>query len=206
MEPRWLVWAKELQGIAQTGLAYARDVYDVERYHAVRRVAAEMMAAGGGVPFERVAALFAGQEGYATPKVDVRGAVFRGDEVLLVREVSDGGWTLPGGWADVNQTPAECVVREVREESGFAVRCLRLLAAWDRARQGHEPPHPFHTYKLFFLCEITGGAAGGDHETDGVAFFPVAALPPLSHARTLPEQVARLHALARDPHAPAAFD
>jgi 8-oxo-dGTP pyrophosphatase MutT (NUDIX family) len=113
-EPQWLLWARELQAMAQTGLTFSQDKYDLERYQRLRGIAAAMMAAGAGEPLERVAALFEQDVGYPTPKVDVRGAVFQHRRILLVREISDGRWTLPGGWADVNQSPRECVQRGVR--------------------------------------------------------------------------------------------
>ena len=132
MEPSWLLWARELQAIAQTGLEFAKDPYDRERYIAVRALAARMMAQRASADPTSVEKLFAEQTGYATPKVDVRGAVFREDgRILLVREVADSGrWSLPGGWAEVNQSPREAVVREVLEESGFAVTARKLAAIY----------------------------------------------------------------------------
>jgi ADP-ribose pyrophosphatase YjhB (NUDIX family) len=205
-EPDWLVWARELQAIAQTGLTFSEIQYDIDRYRAIERVAAAMMAAGSDTEFARIAELFAGQTGYATPKVDVRGAVIRGDEILLIREASDGRWALPGGWADVNQSPAECVVREVLEESGFEVRATTLAAVWDRSRRGHHPPFPFHVYKLFFLCELVGGVARPSHETTAVAFFRPDALPDLSTGRTLASQIHRMFDHHRDPALPTDFE
>src|SRR5580700_4750324 len=158
-EPNWLVWARELQAIAQTGLNFSADPYDLERYQRLRAIAVEMLAAGSGAPIERISALFDQDLGYPTPKVDVRGAVFREQRILLVREVSDGGWTLPGGWADVNQSARECVEREIREESGFEARAVKLAAVCDYRRQGHRNPLPYSIYKLFFTCELTGGEA-----------------------------------------------
>jgi hypothetical protein len=129
-EPDWLEWARELQAIAQTGLTFCRDPYDREWYEAIRQLAARMFAARTDAPVERIEALFAGETGYATPKVDVRAAIFDDDDrVLMVRETSDSGrWTLPGGWADVNRTAAENVVKEALEESGFDVEPLKLAA------------------------------------------------------------------------------
>src|SRR5262249_27374744 len=121
-DPQWLEWVKRLQALAQTGLAYSHDVYDRERFEAAQEIAAESAAAGSDAPLEKVRELFHAQTGYATPKVDVRGVIFRDDRILLVRDVSDGCWTLPGGWADVLESPREAVEREVREESGFVVR------------------------------------------------------------------------------------
>ena len=205
-EPDWLVWARELQAIAQTGLAFTESQYDIDRYRAIERLAAAMMAAGSDLPASRIAELFAADAGYATPKVDVRGAVIRGDEILLIREASDGRWALPGGWADVNQSPSECVVREIVEESGYEARAVKLAAVWDRRRQGHQPPLPFHIYKLFFLCELVGGMARPSHETTAVGFFRPEALPELSTGRTLARQIHRMFEHRRDPALPTDFD
>ncbi len=127
-----------------------------------------MLAAGSGEPLERIESLIAGESGYPTPKVDVRGAVFRDRKILMVREISDGGWTLPGGWADVHQTARECVEREIREESGFEARAVKLAAVYDYRRQGHPQPQLRSIYKLFFLCELTGGEARPSIETSAV--------------------------------------
>ena len=116
-----------------------------------------------------VTELFAQQVGHATPKVDVRGAVFRDERLLLVRETTDGRWSLPGGWADVGESPAEAVVREIREESGFETQVCKLVALYDRNKHGH-PPMLFHAYKAFFLCDLVGGRAATSHETSAVAF------------------------------------
>ncbi len=193
MSDDWLAWVREAQAIAQTGLAFAPPGYDRDRYLALQSLAARMMAALGDGDPAAVAALFAAQTGYATPKVDVRGAVFRAGRLMLVREVADGNrWTLPGGWADVNLTPAENVAKEVFEESGFVVQVERLVAVLDRSRAGHTP-QPFAAYKLFFLCAITGGAATASHETSEVAFFAEQELPAdLSLDRVLPDQLRRM--------------
>ena len=207
-EPDWLTWTRELQAIAQTGLAFNRDPYDRERYERLRTLASGIMAAHTGAPAERIEALFAGEHGYATPKVDVRGAAFDGrGRMLMVREVADGGrWTLPGGWADVNLSAAENVVKEVREESGYEVQVRKLAAVWDRTRQGH-PDRVFSCCKLFFVCDVTGGAAATGTETSEVQWFAEDGLPEdLSLGRVLPGQLRRMFAHARDPGLPAEFD
>lgn len=205
MEPGWLGWAKRLQAIAQTGLTYASDKFDIERYRAVREIAAEMMAQGSQGDIATIRGLFAAQAGYATPKVDVRGVVFRENRILLVKEREDGGWTLPGGWADVGESPADATVREVREESGYETRAVKLLALYDRNRHGH-PPIPFHAYKLFFLCEIVGGAAATSVETEGVDWFAEDQLPPLSLSRVTAAQIGRFFEHLRNPGWPTEFD
>ncbi|WP_165219323.1 NUDIX hydrolase [Aquisphaera insulae] len=205
MTPRWLEWARRIDAIGQTGLTFNQDPYDRERYEMLRKVAAEMMAEGSGEAMERVAEILGSDAGYATPKVDVRGVVFRDARILLVRERSDGLWTLPGGWADVGDTPAEAIVREIREESGFEARVAKLLAVLDRDRQGH-PPHVHHSYKLLFLCDLLGGAPTTSHEILDVGFFAEDRIPELSLDRTLPSQIARAFEHLRDPDLPADYD
>jgi ADP-ribose pyrophosphatase YjhB (NUDIX family) len=207
-DPDWLSWTRDLQAIAQTGLAFTRDPYDRERYEMLRALASKMMASRTSEPAERIEALFAGESGYATPKIDVRGAAFDDQgRLLMVREVVDAGrWTLPGGWADVNLTPAENVAKEMREESGFEVRVAKLAALWDRTRQGH-PSGAFSCYKMFFLCDIVGGAAQVGLETSEVGWFAEDALPgDLSLGRVLEGQLRRLFAHARDRSLPTDFE
>jgi ADP-ribose pyrophosphatase YjhB (NUDIX family) len=205
-EPEWLTHARELQAIAQIGLAYTKDRFDVERYERIRTIAAAIMASGSESEVEKVLHLFRQDIGYATPKVDVRGAVFRGGRILLVREVSDGKWTLPGGWADVNQSAAECVVRETREESGFLVRAAKLAAVWDRRRHGHDTRHPHSIYKMFFICNIIGGEPQSGAETSGVEFFAENDLPDLSLDRVTARQIDRMFEHWRRPDLPTDFD
>jgi len=205
-DPQWLVWARELQAIAQTGLTFASDHYDLERYRRLRAIAVAMMAAGSSASIERISGLFEQDLGYPTPKVDVRGAIFRDQRILLVREISDGFWTLPGGWADVNQSPRECVEREIQEESGFQARAVRLAAVWDNRRQRHVAAHPYSIYKLFFICELTGGEASPSIETSAVEFFAPDQLPPLSLGRVTPDQVGRMVEHWRHPELATEFN
>ena len=203
-----LVWAQRLQALAQTGLTYARDPYDVDRYEELRRIAAEMVTGADGKAAAALVEDFSRETGYATPKVDVRGAVWDDqDRLLLVKERSDGLWTLPGGWADVGISPADNVVKEIYEEAGFRCRATRLLAVYDRARHGHPPM--FHAvYKMFFACEIVGGeaAVGGTSETDGVAFYARGEMPPLSTGRVTAAQIERLFEHHRQSELPTDFD
>lgn len=203
---RWLTWCSRLQALAQTGLAFAQDPYDIERYRALREIAAEMLAAGTNGEVGKIRDFLGRDSGYATPKVDVRGVVFRDEKILLVRERTDGTWSLPGGWADVNESPAENIVREIREESGFETRVTKLLAVWDRSKHPHEPAFPFHVYKLFLRCEISGGAATHSSETDGVDFFAEDELPELSITRVTAAQIHRLLEHLRNPNLPTDFD
>jgi ADP-ribose pyrophosphatase YjhB (NUDIX family) len=202
---RWMRWARELREMAQTGLTYARDPHDVSRYERTRDIAAEMLALNSDADYEHVRDAFRREVGHATPKLDVRGVVFRDGSVLLVRERSDGLWTLPGGWVDPGESPSEAVAREVREESGYDVEVTRLLALYDRDKHGH-PPHPHHIYKLFFECRAVGGVATASEETDAAAFFDAQALPTLSLGRVTPAQIQRFFALASRPDLPTDFD
>lgn len=205
-EPLWLTIARELQAIAQTGLTFTQDRFDRLRYERLRELAAQILANGSNGNSEQVLELLRGETGYATPKIDVRGAAFVDGRVLLVRELSDGLWTLPGGWADVNQSAAECVTREIFEESGFEARALKLAAVHDYRKAGHPQRALHYVYKMYFICEITGGLATPSNETSEVAFFARDALPPLSLGRTLPAQIERMFEHAARPELPTDFD
>jgi len=205
-EANWLRWAKQLAALSQDGLAYSKIQYDIERYEQIRQIAAEMIAEGSDLDAQSFVELFAREEGYATPKVDVRGAVFRDNKILLVKEMLDDAWTLPGGWADPCQSASEAVAREVFEESGFEVCVTKLAAVYDRSKHPHVPATPFHIYKLFFLCQITGGQPTTSHETTDVAFFALEDIPELSVSRTLPFQIGRMFDHLHDPSLPTDFD
>jgi ADP-ribose pyrophosphatase YjhB (NUDIX family) len=207
-DPDWLIWAREIQAIAQTGLAFSKDPYDLDRYSALRRLAARIMAEHTGTDQSRIEALFAAEIGYATPKVGVRAAVFdTSDRILMVREAADDHrWTLPGGWADVNQTPAESAVREVFEESGYHVRATKLAAVWDRARQA-QPPLPFSIARMFFVCTLQGGEPTTSLETSEIGWFAEADVPAeLSLQRTMPHHITRMFAHWRQPGLPTEFE
>jgi ADP-ribose pyrophosphatase YjhB (NUDIX family) len=204
--PRWLEWVQRLQSLVQSGITYSGNPYDIERYKAVQEITAEILATYTQTEMPIIRDLLDSQAGYATPKVDVRGVVFSGDKVLLVRELNDHGlWTLPGGWVDILDTPSSAVEREVWEESGYKVRALKLLALYDRNKHGH-PPHPFHIFKLFFLCELLGGAPLDNLETSQPTFFGEDEIPPLSLGRTTMEEIRRLFEHYRNPTLATDFD
>jgi ADP-ribose pyrophosphatase YjhB (NUDIX family) len=187
---------------------YCKDPYDIERYHALRSLAARIMASHTGIDATRIESLFSAQTGYATPKVGVRAAVF--DEmgrILMVQETVDGGrWTLPGGWAEVNQTAAESAIREVREESGYRAEAVKLAAVWDRTRQGHAP-EAFSVVRMFFVCRLLGGEPATSLETSGCGWFAEHEIPEnLSTSRTLPKQIAKMFAHWRNPELPTEFE
>lgn len=205
MQTKWLEWAKQIQAISQAGLEYSRDVYDLERFEMLRTLSVEIMHEYTGIESKQLRDLFAGESGYATPKVDVRGVIFREDRILLVRERLDGDWSLPGGWADIGLSAKENVVKEIREETGYEASAGRLLAVLDKKFHDH-PASPFHVYKFFFRCEITGGQASETMETSEVGFFAEDGLPPLSQERNTDRQVREMFEYLRDPERPAWVD
>ncbi len=203
----WIEWAKELQAISQTGLHYATGQFDRERYQRLGEISAEILATHSDLSVEQFLEFNAIEFGYATPKVDVRGVIFQDSKILLVREVADNGrWTLPGGWADVNETPADSITREVFEESGFETKVIKLLAVYDREKQQHQPAFPYHVYKLFFHCEIIGGVATVSNETSEVAFFEQQEIPELSESRVTRKQIAKFFEYYDHPDLPTDFD
>ncbi|MBC5637383.1 NUDIX hydrolase [Ornithinibacillus sp. BX22] len=188
MEPKWLTWAKELQAIAQNGLTYSKDVYDIERFEEVRRISNEILATQTLTDNQIIRNLFANETGYATPKVDIRGVIFRDQQLLMVKEKTDNKWALPGGWADVGLSPREVVVKEVKEETGLDVEANKLLAVLDKKCHPH-PPSAYHVYKLFIQCEIKGGTLETGVETSEVSFFSPDRIPELSEARNTKSQI-----------------
>lgn len=218
MQPKWLDWVQRLQAIAQTGTSYEPNMFDRERYDAVREIAAEMLAAHSELDIAVARDLMSSDKGHSTPKVDVRGVVFREEAgepaILLVREHLDGGrWTLPGGWADIGETPSESTIREVFEESGYRTRASKLLAVYDRRLHAH-PPIVFHAYKLFFLCELieqeaqtTRSTSASFLETSEATFFREEAIPgELSVGRVTRAQLARFFEHYRSPDLPTDYD
>ncbi|MYE25744.1 MAG: NUDIX hydrolase [Chloroflexi bacterium] len=197
-------WAKRIAALAKTGLHYAQNHYDEERYQQLLDIAAVMLADAAEADAAQVKLRLAADDGYITPKVDVRGAVFRDGKVLLVREAVDGHWTLPGGWADVGDSPSQAVEREIREESGYEAKAVKVLALEDRKRR--HPPSLNEVYKVAFLCELVGGAARTSAETTAVAWFGEDELPPLSQGRVTAGQIGRWFKHWRQPDLPTEFD
>jgi len=203
--PQWLAWARQIQALAQTGLHYASSEYDRQRYRRLQDVAAEIFSEHTAMSEPELLDLFIQQSGYATPRVDVRGAVFNDGKLLLVRERSDGGWTMPGGWADVGDVPSEAAEREVWEEAGFKVKARKLIGVYDANRSG--PLAIFHAYKLVFMCELLGGEARTSIETSEVAFFDPGDIPGvLSGERTRPRHIQDAFTALANPLAPTIFD
>jgi ADP-ribose pyrophosphatase YjhB (NUDIX family) len=202
-----LQWARKVQAIAQNGLEFSRDTFDRDRFEQLQQLVTTILTSELAITPGELKGLWLGDEGYATPKVDVRGGVFEQDKVLLVRERSDGKWTLPGGWVDVGDAPSFAVEREIREESGYLARAVKLAALFDKNNPAHgHPPGILHIYKLFFVCELTGGTATLSNETDGVDFFPVNSLPPLSTGRATQSEIERLYQHHLNRGLPTDFD
>ena len=204
--PNWLTWARGIQSIAQTGLHFADQAYDIQRYNQLQLIAADMLAFSADLDKSEVLAVFQLGLGYATPKVDVRGAVINSqDELLMVCEAHDGGWTLPGGWADVGDVPSESAEREVLEEFGYQVKAYKLVGVYDANRSGEMQFS--HAYKLVFLCELCGGEAKTSSETSDVGWFSFDQLPqPFSGERTLQRHIDDLVAVHRNPTVETIFD
>ena len=202
---KWLELAQRLQSIAQSGLFYSSNEFEIERYKLVMEIAEEMISMKTGFEKDEIDKLFIREAGHSTPKVDVRGVVFKDNKILLVKEKVDGKWTVPGGWADVGSSPSENAEREVFEESGYRVKAKKVLAVYDRNKQGHTP-FIFHLYKIFFLCEIIGGESKTSFETDDVGFFGLDELPELSTGRVTRKQIERFFEHYKNPDLPTDFD
>lgn len=184
---QWLQWAVELQSLAQAGLAYGKDVYDLERYERIREIAAEILSRMSDVPLGTVKELFCNETGYQTPKIDTRAAVFQDGRILLVQE-KDGRWSLPGGWCDVNVSVGENTVKEVKEESGLDVVTERVIAIQDRAKH-NLPVYAYGVCKVFVLCSVTGGQFRENSETLGYQYFAREHLPALALEKNNEEQI-----------------
>ncbi len=202
--PKWLELARELYSISQSGLTYCKNEYDLDRYRRLQEMSAEMISSETGLQKENIMQTFSMQAGYATPKVDVRGAVFRDGKILLVQERADNNWAMPGGWADIGDLPSVMVEREVLEESGLQVRAAKVIALYDANRV--EPMEFFHAYKIIFLCELLDGELRTNHETLAVDFFDPAQLPPLSIERTNQQMIDEALAHIHDSNRPTFFD
>ena len=205
MNDQFLDFAKKIQSIGQIGLAYASNPYDIERYQQLRQISFEMMETLSQSTVEKIALLFENENGYQTPKVDIRGIVFRGDKILMVQEKTDNCWTPPGGWADVGLTPNEIAVKEIYEESGNEVEPIRLLAILDKKCHNH-PPSPWHVYKFFILCREKGGSLRPSIETLDANFFSIDHLPPLSIERITKEQIEMVYDFKDNPEKLAICD
>lgn len=202
--PRWVSWAQELQSLAQAGLEYSKDPYDLDRFRRIREIAAEMTAEGTGLPLEQVTGLFCGESGYQTPKLDTRAALFQDGKILLVQE-RDRRWALPGGWVDVDQSVRSNTVKEVLEEAGLEAEPLRLIAVQDRNLR-NPPPYIYGVCKIFVLCRALGGQFRPNLETLDSGYFPLDALPPLAEEKTTAQQIELCFKAYLDPNWVVPFD
>ena len=202
--PKWIAWAQEIFSLSQAGLTYSQNPFDIERYKRLQEITAEMIASQSELEKELVLQSFAMQAGYITPKIDVRGAVVQDRKILLIQERADGNWAMPGGWADLGNSPASVAEREVWEESGFRVKAEKVVAVIDANRI--EPLEFYHAYKIIFLCKLLGGEPRTSYETLAVDFFDLDHLPPLSSYRTNEDMLREVFAHVENPNRPAAFD
>ena len=201
---KWMDWAREIFSLSQSGLTYSGNPYDIERYKRLQEITAEIIANQSEVAKESALESFSMQAGYITPKVDVRGAVVQDGRILLIQEKADGKWAMPGGWADLGNSPASVAEREVWEESGFRVKAEKVVAVLDANRI--EPFEFYHAYKIIFLCKLLGGEPRASYETLAVDFFDPHHLPPLSSYRTNEDMLQEVFAHVENPNRPAAFD
>jgi len=197
--------ARRLLALAHTGLHYTQSDYERERYEEIAHIATQLLSMESPHSAEEIRHAWRLEDGYVTPKLDVRGAIFRDDTVLLVRERSDGKWTVPGGFADINEWPSLSVTKEIEQESGYTARVVKLAAVHDRGKHNY-PAFMFHIWKLLFVCEITGGEARVSNETDAVEFFALDSLPPLSTGRITAEQIQLLFRHYSQPALATEFD
>lgn len=204
MTNKWMDWAREIFSLSQAGLAYSKNEFDLARYKRLQEITAEMLESQSDLPKESVLESFSMQAGYATPKIDVRGAVVREGKILLIQERTDGKWAMPGGWADLGDAPASVAEREVWEESGYRVKAEKVVAVLDANRI--QPMEFYHAFKIIFLCRLMGGEPHTSNETSAVDFFDPNELPPLSKYRTNEAMLREVFAHVKDPGRRTAFD
>lgn len=204
-QDKLLDWAIEIQSLAQAGLTYGKDKFDLVRYERLRDISAEMIAERADISIEKVKELFCNESGYQTPKVDTRAAVFNGGKILLVHE-SDGTWSLPGGWCDVDCSVAENVVKETREEAGLTVKPELLIAVQDRCKH-NKPNYAYGVIKHFVLCSLVVGEFVPNIETTGIGWFAEEELPDsLATAKNTREQISMCFRAIEAEHWVTQFD
>lgn len=197
---------KKIKALAETGLVYAQNGYEIERNQELVDLSKELMAAIANKPVEAFDTYYLPPKEYPTPKVDVRALILNErNEILMAKEKMDGRWSIPGGWADIGHSPSEVVVKEVEEETGLAAKVNRLLAIYDKRCHPH-PPQPWYVYKIMFLCEVTGGELRGSFDIEAADWFAIDSLPPLSEDRILASQIQELFHLALHPELPIVCD
>ncbi len=186
-EDKILNWAVELQSLAQAGLFYCQDKFDEQRFQRIREISAEMISLKSDLPLDKIKNLFLNESGYQTPKIATRAAIFENDKILLVQE-SDGRWVLPGGWCDVDQSPAENVIKEVFEEAGLNCKIEKVISVTDRAKH-NKPDYVFGVTIIFFLCSKISGEFIPNIETIDSNYFSLDQIPNLAEEKSNSEQI-----------------
>ena len=185
---KWLKWAIEIQSLAQAGLTYTDNVYDIERYERLREIAAEIIEEKSNISLEKVKDLFCNENGYQTPKIDTRAAIFKDEKILLTHE-NNGTWSLPGGWCDVLESVASNTIKEVKEETGLDVETIKIIAVQDRNKH-NKPIYAYGICKIFVLCNVIGGEFIENIETTEIKYFALDEIPNnLAEEKTNNEQI-----------------
>jgi len=203
--PKWLAWAREIQQLCQTGLAFSASHYETVRYTRLAEISAEIVDNYSNLNKNELEKLFLAHPGYATPKIDIRAAILVNNKILLVQEAMDNKWALPGGWADVGETPTQAIIRETKEECGLNIAPKKIIGIYDANRDGR-PMEFFHAYKIIFLCDVVGGELSTSDETIDAKYFNINELPPLSTARTNQKQIKYIFQHLKNPELPTAFE
>ena len=202
---KWLKWAIEIQSLAQAGLAYTNNVYDIERYERLREISAEIISEKSDLNLEKTKDLFCNETGYQTPKIDTRAAIFKDDKILLVHE-NNGTWSLPGGWCDVLESVKSNTVKEVREETGLDAVAKKIIAVQDRNKH-NKPIYAYGVCKIFVLCDVINGKFEKNIETTEIEYFSLEDLPDnLAEEKTNKEQIEMCFKALKDANWQVQFD
>lgn len=188
MEAEVIKIAKRIQAISQTGIRFTKDNFDKQRYEELRELSVQLTAQVTDAKLEKIRDLFTYEDGFQTPKVDIRAVVINDNKILLTKEKSDSKWSLPGGYADVNYSPSEIAVKEVFEETGLNVKVNRIIAIIDTNKHNF-PTLEYHFYKIIILCDLIDGNLRGSDETEESSFFNFNNLPELSLKRNSNELI-----------------
>ena len=166
----------ELQTIARTGLNFASNPYERERYERILELVSRYYGQALDLPPSEVRRRFVAELGYITPKVGAEAAVFdREGRILLVRRSDDGQWCLPCGWVEPNESPEDAAVREAREETGLEVKSGDLVGVFTRKPGMGYGPHT--AVAIIYLCEVLGGTLRGSHEAPEVRYWWIEEVP-----------------------------
>ena len=202
---KWLKWAIEIQSLAQAGLEYTNNVYDIKRYERLREISTEMIAEKTDLSKDKVKNLFCNETGYQTPKLDTRAAIFKDNKILLVHE-KNGTWSLPGGWCDVLESVGSNTIKEVKEETGLDVETIKIISVQDRNKH-NKPIYAYGVCKIFLLCNIIGGEFIENIETTEIKYFPLNEIPNnLAEEKTNREQIEMCFEAYKDKNWKTQFD